>query len=898
VTQSPIRSDHRVRSQARRVRKTCLALAGALLVGGLLTSLPGARAGEFRPGQPLPVAIPPQPVSDALAEFAHQTGLQLIYVSAIARARMSRGAPAGLAPDQALAQILEGTGLSFEFLNARTVRIFEAAVVAPTAQSSVGDTPQRPPEHHTMPGDPRLREVLVMGSKDAQLSSTVDEAQNVGAAVSILTGDTLAARKLEGVTDYAGYVPGLIAASGGSPGQSTVILRGLSPQAEVTAVRYYLDDTPMGASGTNGSTWGFPLDLLPYDLERIEVLRGPQGTLYGADSGSGLIRYVLKSPNVEAFEARAGMDVSAISGASVPGASLRAMLNAPLADQSVGLRASVYDNYTPGFINNAYTGARDVNTVRQYGGRIGALWVPLASLTVKVNALWHRIQSDSNAIESFPAVAVAPNTGDVFELAPAASAGAFTESHAFESPFTKSIDYYSATLNWNPDQIGVVSASAWSHSRTHQVRDDSRVYGGNFSLQTGGVIPTGLVRLDRYLDLEKLTQEVRVSSSGGGYLEWLLGAFYTHENAKDLQTESAFDTAYHPIAAFAPDYLLTSLPTTFTQWAAFADLTWRPGKRIDLTVGVRRAHDDQSGLAITGGPASNSLPATPTSPPCCAVPTIAAPRQIAEGVTTWMAAARYHPTPQMLLYGRVATGFEPGLSNGAAAGVPPTVKAETLTNYEIGVKTQLPEHSTVVDLSAYYVAWNDVQIDVFNGFYANVGNVATVGGATAVAKGAELATTYAPVPGFNLGFNAAYSPSYFTKSPPAAPYLLTGYQLYNVPKWSASFTADYDWPITNLARAHVGGGLRWAAWTWAIPVQSFSQGGGPTFKVPSSAVLDVNAAITRGRFAVRAFARNLSNKHTYQNGSDVFDTAVFRFVQIDHVVVQPRTIGIGVEYAF
>jgi outer membrane receptor protein involved in Fe transport len=862
----------------------------------LLAGLPGAQAAEVWVAQPLPRAVTPQPLPEALAEFAHQTGLQLIYVSAIARARMSRGAAAGLAPDKALAQILDGTGLSFEFLNARTVRIFEAAAAAPTAQSNVGGTPQRQPEHGTMPRDSRLHEVLVSGTRYEQPAGAADDFQSVAASVSVLKGDILEARRLEGLSDYASYVPGLSVAGGGSPGQSTVILRGLAPQGEATAVRYYLDDTPMGPSGTNGATWGLPLDLLPYDLERLEVLRGPQGTLYGADSGSGLIRYVLKVPNVDAFEARAGVDLSALSGASAAGTAVRAMLNVPLLAQSLGLRASVYDSYLPGYIGNAYTGARDVNAVRQYGGRIGALWIAQPALTVKLNALWHRIESDSNAIESFPGVAVAPNTGDVYELAPAASAGAFTESHAFESPFTKSIDYYSATLNWNPDRISVVSASAWSHTSTHQVHDDSRVYGGTFPLLTGGVIPTGLVRLDRYLDLEKLTQEVRVSSSGSAYLEWLLGAFYTHENARDLQTESAFDNAYHPIAAFAPAYLSTSLPTTFKEWAAFADLTWRPGERIDLTVGARRAHDDQSGLAIKGGPASNSLPATPASAPCCAIPTITAPRQIAEGVTTWMAAARYHPTPQMMLYGRVATGFEPGLSNGEAPGVPPTVKAETLTNYEVGLKAQLPDHNTVVDISAYYVAWKDVQVDVFSGNFGNVGNSATVGGATAVAKGAELAASYAPMPGLNLGFNAAYSPSYFTKPPPTAPYFLTGYQFYNVPKWSASFTPEYDWPVTTRARAHIGGGLRWAGWTWAIPAQSFSQGGSPTFKVPSAAVLDVNAAITKGRFAVRAFARNLSNKHAYQNGSDFFDTAVFRFVQIDHVVLQPRTIGIGVEY--
>ena len=257
-----------------------------------------------------------------------------------------------------------------------------------------------------------------------------------------------------------------------------------------------------------------------------------------------------------------------------------------------------------------------------------------------------------------------------------------------------------------------------------------------------------------------------------------------------------------------------------------------------------------------------------------------------------MAAARYRPTPEVMLYGRVATGFEPGLSNGAAANAPPTVKAETLTSYELGVKSEFLDDKAVADLSAYYVDWKDVQVDVFEP------NFFTIGGATAVARGAELASTYTPVPGLKLGFNSAYTPSFFTKPPPAAPFILTGYQLVNAPKWSASFTADYDWALTSFSHAHVGGGLRWIGWTWASSVQSFSQGGGPTFEVPSYAVLDVNAAISKTRFVVRTFARNLTNKHAYQNGGEFLDTAAFRWVQIDYVVVQPRTIGIGIEYTF
>jgi hypothetical protein len=122
--------------------------------------------------------------------------------------------------------------------------------------------------------------------------------------------------------------------------------------------------------------------------------------------------------------------------------------------------------------------------------------------------------------------------------------------------------------------------------------------------------------------------------------------------------------------------------------------------------------------------------------------------------------------------------------------------------------------------------------------------------------------------------------------------------LYNVPKWSASLTGDFDWALTGRTHAHIGGAWRWIDWTWSTPVESFSMGGGATLRLPSYAVLDLNAAIVRGRLALRAFARNLTNRHAYENGSILFDTAVLRNEQIDYVVLQPRTLGIGFDYTF
>ena len=181
-------------------------------------------------------------------------------------------------------------------------------------------------------------------------------------------------------------------------------------------VTYYLDDTPIGVSGSWAYASSLGLDLPTYDLERFEVLRGPQGTLYGAGSEIGVIKYVFKQPNVSDFEARVGVDGSTIHGASKMGGSAQAMLNAPLVQGLLGVRVSAYDSYTPGYIDNLYSGAKGTNVLRQYGGRIATLWQPTESVSVTIKALLHRIEADSSADVVTPGAATVPNTGAAWFL--------------------------------------------------------------------------------------------------------------------------------------------------------------------------------------------------------------------------------------------------------------------------------------------------------------------------------------------------------------------------------------------------------------------------------------------------------------------------------------------------
>jgi hypothetical protein len=177
----------------------------------------------------LSTAIAPLPLAAALADFAHQTGLQLVYVSQIAAGRTSKGARAGLSATEALTQLLEGTGLHFEFLNARTVRIFESVAVAPTTQSTGTDAPKKRVERSAPPWSSLLDEIIVTGSRDERQRSAADYVQNVAASVSIVSGARLEDQQLEQLIDYAPYILGMGTVSAGVPGAVYVIIRGIQP---------------------------------------------------------------------------------------------------------------------------------------------------------------------------------------------------------------------------------------------------------------------------------------------------------------------------------------------------------------------------------------------------------------------------------------------------------------------------------------------------------------------------------------------------------------------------------------------------------------------------------------------------------------------------------------------
>jgi iron complex outermembrane receptor protein len=324
--------------------------------------------------------IPAQPLAQALAVFRRQTGLQLIYVSSVISNQRSQAVAAGLNADEALARLLQGTGLRFEHLTPRSIRIF-AGVVAPRATAP-----------RVLTG-PVRDEVIISASRGSE------KLQDVPITIQSIAGDQLKQLNVTTTNDLLKYTTN-VTFSGNGPGTGNIFIRGLggsgtgnqsqSTTAPFPNVALYLDDQSMQFPARNN-------DVYLVDMERVEVLEGPQGTLFGGGALAGVIRYITNKPQLEATsgEVNAGYGITA---GGDPNTSLNAVLNVPLIDNVFGLRGVIFSDTRGGYIdnvpgtigyhpgtppydlggnpvaNNGPVRGNNLNKVTYTGARLSALW--------------------------------------------------------------------------------------------------------------------------------------------------------------------------------------------------------------------------------------------------------------------------------------------------------------------------------------------------------------------------------------------------------------------------------------------------------------------------------------------------------------------------------------------
>lgn len=702
--------------------------------------------------------------------------------------------------------------------------------------------------------DSMIAEVIVTAQKREE------NLRDVPVSITAVGSQELERLHVTQLTDIASYVPGFQVDSTGSPGQTMLSLRGVAPVGPGQTVGTYIDDTPVGSSSFYARSVAFALDLLPYDIERMEVLRGPQGTLYGASTIGGLLKYVTRSPDLDSFEFRAGAEVMSVADADDVGMGGRVGLNAPLIDGKLAVRASYAYLKTPGYIDNPVLGIEDQNEYEQDGGRLALLWQISDAVSLRLSGVWQSVDSDDNATE-------------VFSLPPDSEAfnGGRSNNNVVSQPFTKDIAYYSATLDWDLGWATFLSATSYSDTDTLQIQDGTPLYGIVLDLFAG--IPDARMPFTLGLGLEKWTQEFRLASKTEGAVEWMVGAFYTDEKSSNNQVVRSLSAdGVTPIPGWDPLADL-SLPTTYEELGVFADLTYKFTDRFDVTVGARWSTNDQTFAQISaGGPL---------------VPEGRTPSKSSEDVWTYMLSPRFHASEDTMIYGRIASGYRPGGPNVALAGAPLQVDSDSLVNYEFGVKSEFLEGRAFIDIALFYMDWEDIQLTIAEGGVSYLDNAGT-----AESKGIELSAAFAPVDGLRLGINASYTDATLTEDPPPPNAGAAGDRLPRIPEWSGSLTADYSFDVGSNWNGSIGGGLRYVGDRWS-QLESDPE----SVRADSYSAVDLNASLSNGNVSFRLYARNVFDEDAELTNGLQTD-ALGQPLYVTATPLQPRTIGLAVDVTF
>ncbi|MGH8085394.1 MAG: TonB-dependent receptor [Lysobacter sp.] len=766
------------------------------------------------------------------------------------------------------------------------VSILAVLACSPVATALAQETPAEATAGDARPVQPfELDTVLVTANK------RVENVREVAAAISVIGERQLENMGANSLSDYADLVPGLQVQDNGAPGLTSVSLRGVAALSSGATVATYIDEVPVGSSGVYQAASILNLDLLPYDIDRIEVLRGPQGTLYGAGAIGGLIKYVTRAPDLSVPEFRLGVGMSSMPDGD-EGWNARFGASVPLKQDRLGLRVSYARNELPGYTGNVVDGSDDVNGGRQTGARAALVWDGDA-FDLKLSALRQSVDSDNRA-----GTALDPLTRKLMF-------GDLVDRFWQPQPFSKELDLYSLTLDWDLGWADLVSATGWSDTQSMYQLDSTIPFGEFANLQLGLPEP-GSSSVAYNMDLDKLTQEFRLISNSGGRFEWLLGVFHAKEDAMQRQLVQLWQRDGSPLPVPLDEMFgilgLIELPSDYKETALFANGSWRIGERFKIDAGVRQARNEQT--------FSQDVPAG------VLVPIGSTPGESSEDVFTWSLSPQFQVAEDVMVYARAATGYQPGGPNVALPGIPPSVDSSMLASYEVGLKSQFADRRVQLDLAAFQIDWDDIQVaSQFNG----IGGL--VNGGEATSEGLELAALFHATDDLRLGLNAAYTKAEVKNDfeatvipQPGFDVILNtglaGDRMPYVPKLAWSATAEYLFDVAGGGYGQVGGALRSVGERLndTTERQRITAPGDPSIvlqevvtppvELDSYRALDLYAGIGKGGWALRVYVNNVTDERAYSSISPASSALTGALVQLSAVPIQPRTFGIEYDYRF
>ncbi len=709
--------------------------------------------------------------------------------------------------------------------------------------------------------------------------------RNVANSVTAISGKELDRKQEVRLQDLLGQVPGL-SVEAADKSAVRIVLRGINTGSAGTTVGSVLDDVPINPTGAQNNASTNSPNLDTYDLQRIEVLRGPQSSLYGATAEGGLIKYVTNTPDPRAFsgEVQAGVDGSTDGGI---GGTTKGFVNVPFWDGKAAVRLTAWNEWFPGYIDDPEAGKTNVNASQQYGWRASALVQPTPDLTVRFTAERQSLLSDGSDSVQVVGAALTPATPPRNQLS---LVDGLTNNTALPTSSQNESAIYYGTVDYDLHVATLTSVTSFSFNNFESLFDETNTNlapGVDYGTYIGslyGVVPS-LVDERQNSDTDKFNQEVRLASDPGltlfdRRLDLLGGAYYTHETSNFRQ----FLDAQNPDQigkALSPPLGGAAIDAQLSDWAVFGQLDYYLLRNLDLALGGRFSgtaqHSQQTNFGdILFGPGN-------------VAPTLTSNDHDA----LYSVAPRWRVTDNTLFYARIATGYRPGgpnLSVAGVTGIPTSYQPDRTVNYEIGWRQDLFNKTVSIDLTGFYIDWRNVQVlslvSTPEGVFGVNGNAGS-----AVSKGVEWSLTWLPLRGLRLNATGDYTDARLTANALGLGGRSGDYLPY-VPDVSTSINVDYSWHAFRDFNAYVSG-------TWSLVgdrYTDFSPSAVLTSHVflPSYNTGAIRVGLENKRYGLEAFFDNIGDERGitfYSNEGGAGETG-------QASIIQPRTIGLTARVKF
>ena len=741
-----------------------------------------------------------------------------------------------------------------------------------------------------------------------------EDVRKVPLSVSVVSGEAIQENHINDVTDLSRSVPNLSFSSQAGAGLSTLEIRGVSSQAGSATVSIYLDDVSLTTRNLYSQGTAEPRF---FDLDRVEVLRGPQGTLYGASSLGGTIKFISKQPDATAFSGNAYTEVSSTSHGGTNYLA-QAVLNVPLIQGNTALRIGVQTGHDSGYIDQVSPTTLAVTDKGINSTDWSVLKLALKSdfapgWSITPALFYQRFKSHD--------IDAAYLTVGSYQLPSGATPALdlFQTSKPVREPATDKLTVPSLTVTGDlgfGDFTGVLSGYQRRFDRIQDGTNINVPYIASVITDPAlAAVVAGLpsaVQLGNKIDQTSL--ELRLASkdydASRGPLTWIVGAYFAQTKTQVVDNEPIFGINAAFTAAGAdindPAQLADSFPGAFTgdssyysarhykdkQSSLFGELTYNVSSELRATAGVRllratQAFTREGDFYYAGGPVTAAIDSSGNA-------------------VTPRFAVSWDLSPSTSVYANAAKGFRLGGANrpvpltplvvtdlgtlGLPLTPPPTFDSDSLWSYEIGSKSRLLDNRLSLNVSAFHIDWKNIQQNVVlpqSGFdfETNAGR--------ATVDGLEFEAKWRATDALTLSAGASWVHAVFAEDNPALGFddnnevnAHKGDQIQGVPKYSARLGFEYRFAAFANSTAFVRGSGQWTGASHGTVVKSSSD-----YIRPAYVTADASAGLSLDRWEFTVFAKNLTNNQRIIQQPSIQGVS-------EAYYLRPRTIGVTASYDF